>query len=56
MIKVKCDSCDIELQEQGGLAFSPPNHGDSAKYHLCRFCWNKFLLWMNAGKPQAPEV
>ena len=45
MITVKCSRCGEELFEPGGLAFSPPDEHDSAtKYHLCKHCWERFLI------------
>lgn len=39
-IVVNCDLCDRQLEEQGGLAFSPPNDSSEVKKcHLCVNCW-----------------
>lgn len=46
MISPVCDKCKKELTDFGALAFSPPHHGDCAKYHICKECWNEFLKWI----------
>lgn len=41
MIAVKCSLCGNELDEPGGLAFSPPSFPFDMvdKFHVCRTCW-----------------
>ena len=40
MISVKCVKCKKELDEQGGLLFSPPHtFGSIEKHHLCVDCY-----------------
>lgn len=42
MFRIKCDRCDKELKEPGGLLFSPPkSKTDSVctKWHLCKECY-----------------
>ena len=45
MISVKCIRCKKELDNQGGLLFSPPNntslshYGLVEKHHLCIDCY-----------------
>lgn len=49
MISVRCDKCNEELCDAGGLAFSPPqNSSEVIKYHLCRKCWTLFIAWLNS--------
>jgi len=44
MIKPKCDICDKELKDFGGLCFSPPEGLNVKKYHICVKCWNEKIL------------
>ncbi len=48
-IKPICDKCKEELEEFGGLAFSPPSEDGKTfnKFHLCVKCFYKFLVWMD---------
>ena len=40
MINPKCDFCGLELEELGGLLFSPPDvEGKAIKSHLCVKCY-----------------
>lgn len=44
--------CGKEIDQPGGLIFSPPPHGKFMadhviKYHLCETCFDRFLDWMN---------
>lgn len=40
-IAMKCVFCYRELDEPGGLAFSPPTLSDIVgKHHICRLCWD----------------
>lgn len=42
MVKIKCDYCKEELEELGGLLFSPPSSITTlivTKYHLCANCF-----------------
>jgi len=42
MIKPKCDICKKELDNFGGLIFSPPNvDGKVDKFHVCKDCFEK---------------
>lgn len=45
-IVVHCFKCGKELDETGGLLFTPPYNACVVKYHLCRGCWNKLLMWI----------
>jgi len=41
-IKPKCDKCQEELTDFGGILFSPPNEESKVtKYHLCQSCCAK---------------
>jgi hypothetical protein len=43
----RCDKCDEQLEEPGGLGFGPPGHaGFAQKFHLCVKCWFLFLEWL----------
>jgi hypothetical protein len=41
-IQPKCDKCQQELQDFGGILLSPPD-GESKviKYHLCKDCYKE---------------
>lgn len=44
MIQVACDGCKKDLEDPGGLLFSPPSftperYGYSRKFHLCGTCY-----------------
>ncbi len=42
MISPKCDICKKELDDYGGLLFSPPNSkGEVKKFHICSGCFGK---------------
>lgn len=55
MIKPKCDKCGLELEDFGGLAFSPPvkfsETSTVVKLHLCKTCWEEFLSWLKTPRP-----
>jgi hypothetical protein len=41
-IKPKCDKCNKELEEFGGILLSPPDNDRRViKYHLCINCYKK---------------
>lgn len=40
MINVICDCCKNELDDFGGLIFSPPRFGSCEKLHLCKNCYH----------------
>jgi hypothetical protein len=43
-IKPKCDVCEEELKDYGGLIFSPPNEeGMVKKLNLCKNCYDKLI-------------
>jgi hypothetical protein len=41
MLELRCDICRKQLQEPGGLLFSPPVKDGWVveKYHVCVDCW-----------------
>ncbi len=44
-IKPKCDKCNKELTEFGGILLSPPNKKNEVKkYHLCVECYKQFKI------------
>ena len=46
-IKPVCDKCKEELNDFGGILFSPPEGHDVKKYHLCKSCFAKVLDGFN---------
>ncbi|MCH7850537.1 MAG: hypothetical protein IH845_02735 [Nanoarchaeota archaeon] len=47
MINPKCDICLKELEDFGGLLFSPPDiEGKVIKNHLCGECYNKLIGYL----------
>lgn len=39
-IKPKCDKCQRELDDFGGILLSPPDSDSKVvKYHLCKDCY-----------------
>ena len=42
-IKPICDMCKEELNDFGGILFSPPKDHDVKKYHLCKSCYAKIV-------------
>ena len=42
-IKPVCDMCKKELDDFGGLLFSPPKGNDVKKYHLCKSCFEEII-------------
>lgn len=50
MISVDCCKCGDELNELGGLLFSPPNRENALKiqkYHLCRQCFGDTMKFLD---------
>lgn len=49
-IKPKCDKCQNELAQPGGLAFSLSSDikktSEVMKYYLCVWCWQEFIEWL----------
>ena len=39
MIGPTCDFCKKELDDFGGILFSPPENGLVKKFHVCRDCY-----------------
>lgn len=46
----KCSKCGGELETSGALAFSPPIENKVEKYHICKKCWELFLVWLLAER------
>lgn len=47
MIKPICDKCKTELEAFGGLLFSFPDEtGKVKKFHLCKSCYEKIVLYI----------
>lgn len=45
MLKINCYFCDKELEEPGGLIFSPPDKNDRThKFHVCNVCYT-WIFW-----------
>jgi|TARA_Y100000310_G_scaffold89559_2_gene86647 hypothetical protein len=41
-IKPICDKCKQELDDFGGILFSPPDENSNVKkYHICKKCYEK---------------
>jgi len=50
-INPKCDKCGSELDDYGGIVFSPPNKsGHYSKCHLCGSCYDKFIKWCEQSR------
>lgn len=45
-----CRRCHGELDEPGGLAFSPPTGSVVTKHHLCADCWAEFEQWLGPDR------
>lgn len=46
-IKPICDKCKTELEAFGGLLFSFPDEtGKVKKFHLCKSCYEKIVLYI----------
>lgn len=43
MISPVCDFCRKELEDFGGILFSPPENGLVRKLHLCRGCYAEIV-------------
>jgi hypothetical protein len=56
---VKCNVCDRDFTDPGGLLFSPPEEaldqldGSMAvlKYHVCPWCWFTFVMALISRRP-----
>jgi len=59
MLKVNCDVCHKEINEPGGLLFSPPDKitGSVWKYHICNSCYSQIAhdLFMKRVEQPADE-
>ena len=50
-IKPKCDKCNKELDDYGGILLSPPNNDRQVKkYHLCKSCYQKIEKLLKTKK------
>jgi hypothetical protein len=55
-IKPICDKCNQELNEPGGISWSPPIYINSLerpvydKYHICVKCWKDLIKWISNKK------
>jgi hypothetical protein len=54
-IAPRCAFCHGELQEPGGLLFSPPTDETVVKLHLCVGCYNAVLAFVKHGSTYLPE-
>ena len=58
MINIKCAKCGTELDEPGGLVFSPPlkrikwSITSVNKIHVCYDCWLKLEKWLEKYCPK----
>jgi len=50
MISPACDFCGRELEDFGGILFSPPEDGLVRKSHVCRECYLKIAEGLKPGK------
>lgn len=50
MIEVECEICSKDMDEPGGLLFSPPMGCDDTymvnKYHLCQKHYSELMSWV----------
>ena len=46
MLKITCDICKKELNEQGALYFTPPVNGKCEKLHICTKCHKTLMVLM----------
>ncbi len=50
-IKPKCDKCNTELKDYGGILLSPPDIDHRVyKYHLCANCCKKIEKLLKINK------
>ncbi|GBE16431.1 hypothetical protein BMS3Abin15_00247 [bacterium BMS3Abin15] len=49
-IKPVCDKCKNELNDFGGILFSPPDEESRVKkFHLCKDCYKKIVDSFSEG-------
>ncbi len=49
-INPKCDKCRKELDDLGGLLFSPPDSESNVKkIHLCKECYNSVIYYIEGN-------
>jgi hypothetical protein len=46
---IKCDKCKRELDVPGALLFGPPENDTCVKWHLCAFCYDEALEFLDLG-------
>ena len=53
MLELRCDICKVNLQEPGGLIFSPPTTESWVvqKYHVCTECWPEVVALLHKQLP-----
>lgn len=53
MLELQCDICKRNLQEPGGLIFSPPTTESWVvqKYHVCTECWPEVVSLLEKQMP-----
>ncbi len=54
-IKVNCDFCSKELDEQAGLIFGEPINKRPEKYHLCIVCTRQIEKWIKEERNNNKE-
>ena len=56
-LHILCDYCKSELNDPGGLLFSPPDrHGRSNKYHICKICFHNFTIGLSKNTNNKPII
>jgi len=50
MISPACDFCKKELEDFGGILFSPPENGLVKKLHVCRACYSEIIKDLKPGR------
>ncbi len=55
MIQVFCVKCKKELNEPGGIIYSPPEEpacivSKADKMHLCLACYGEFIKWLETSE------
>ena len=56
-MKIICDRCGKELQQQGSLLFTPPNEkSETTKYHFCIECYVVVMGLIFTEPSPRPEI
>lgn len=50
MIRPVCDFCKKELDDFGGILFSPPEGRSVEKFHVCKGCYSQIAAKFSLGK------